>query len=301
MLQGFPEGALLVAEPPAATADDISLLTDNTSVASGAIGKRQLRVFGPKSQAHAKENAEEEGALPTDQSRGRSNHRGSKKRGITESESRTPLAGAMGAGSHKRIRADTRSNTVNEMGESVSQGVIHVQHPKAKTKTPTGLSLKAVSSSANLLTARSGAVNAAGSCPRCVREGKTCMRARGKTGLLLVCTACRRLKKKCELDVNQPTMQRGKSGVRGDPHLRSSERVKARKMSTRRMGTSVLQRTPPRVVMSYVSVPQLPISAPESTTVKLRSVKRKMSSMEGVIDLLHREMETLRTIIDASS
>jgi hypothetical protein len=54
-------------------------------------------------------------------------------------------------------------------------------------------------------------------------------------------------------------------------------------------------------VMSHVSVPQLSISAPESTAVKLNSVKRKMSSMESVIDLLHREMETLRTIIDASS
>lgn len=53
--------------------------------------------------------------------------------------------------------------------------------------------------------------------------------------------------------------------------------------------------------MSYVSVPRLPTPAPESPTVNLRSVKRKMSSMEGVIDLLHREMETLRTIIDASS
>jgi hypothetical protein len=53
--------------------------------------------------------------------------------------------------------------------------------------------------------------------------------------------------------------------------------------------------------MSHVSVPQLSISAPESTAVKLNSVKRKMSSMESVIDLLHREMETLRTIIDASS
>jgi hypothetical protein len=54
-------------------------------------------------------------------------------------------------------------------------------------------------------------------------------------------------------------------------------------------------------VMNYVSVPRLPSSAPESSVVKLRSVKRKMSSMEGVIDLLHREMETLRTIIDASN
>lgn len=54
-------------------------------------------------------------------------------------------------------------------------------------------------------------------------------------------------------------------------------------------------------VMSYVSVPQLPISAPDSKTVKLSNVKRKMSSMEGVIDLLHREIQTLRTIIDASN
>jgi hypothetical protein len=54
-------------------------------------------------------------------------------------------------------------------------------------------------------------------------------------------------------------------------------------------------------VMSYVSVPRLPTPAPESPAVNLRNVKRKMSSMEGVIDLLHREMETLRTIIDASS
>jgi hypothetical protein len=53
--------------------------------------------------------------------------------------------------------------------------------------------------------------------------------------------------------------------------------------------------------MSYVSVPRLPISDPESPVVKLRSVKRKMSSMEGVIDLLHREMETLRMLIDASN
>lgn len=53
--------------------------------------------------------------------------------------------------------------------------------------------------------------------------------------------------------------------------------------------------------MSYVSVPQLPISAPDSKTVKLSNVKRKMSSMEGVIDLLHREIQTLRTIIDASN
>lgn len=300
-LQAFSEGPLLLAEPPTATADDIPLLTDNTSVVSGAISKRQLRVFGPKSQAHAKENAEEEGVLPIDQSRGQSNHRGSKKRGISESESQTPLAGATGGASHKRICADTRSNTVNQMGEGVSKGVIYVQHPGAKTKTSTGLSLKAAGSSANLLTARPGAVSLAGPCPRCVREGTTCMRARGKTGLLLVCTACKQLKKKCELDVNQPTRQRGKLGVRGGPQPRSSERVKARKMSTRRMGTSVVQRRPPRVVMSYVSVPQLPISAPESTTVKLRSMKRKMSSMEGVIDLLHREMETLRTIIDASS
>ncbi|KAG1819760.1 uncharacterized protein BJ212DRAFT_1342858 [Suillus subaureus] len=303
MLQAFPEGAILVAEPPAATADDIPLLTDNASVASGAIDKRQLRVFGPKSQAHAKENADEDGALPTDQSRGRSNHRVSKKRGINESESRTPLAGAMRGGSYKRICADTRSNTVNKMGEGASKGVIYVQHPEAKTKTPTGLSLKAAGSSANPLTARSGAVSVAGPCPRCVREGKTCMRARGKTGLLLVCTACKRLKKKCELDVNQPTRQRRKSGVQGSPHPRLSERIKARKMkmSIRRMGTSVVQRRPPRVVMSYVSVPQLPIPAPESTIVQLRSVKRKMSSMEGVIDLLHREMETLRTILDTAN
>jgi len=67
------------------------------------------------------------------------------------------------------------------------------------------------------------------------------------------------------------------------------------------MGTSVVQRKQPRVVMSYVSVPQLPISAPDSKTVKLSNVKRKMSSMEGVIDLLHREIQTLRTIIDASN
>ncbi|KIK47720.1 hypothetical protein CY34DRAFT_192077 [Suillus luteus UH-Slu-Lm8-n1] len=300
ILQALPEGALLIADPPATSADDVHSLIVNTSVASSASGERRLRVFGPKSQAHAKENAEEE-ALPTDHTRGRSSHRGSKKRDISESGSRPPLAGAMGGGSHKRVRADTVSNTVNKMGKGVSKGVIYVQHPEAKTKTPAASSLKVVDSSANPLAERSGAVSAAGPCPRCAREGKTCMRARGKTGLLLVCTACKQLKKRCELGVNKPGRQRGKPGVRGGLHFRSSERVKARKMSTRRMGTSVVQRRPPRVVMSYVSVPQLPTPAPESPAVNLRSVKRKMSSMEGVIDLLHREMETLRTIIDASS
>lgn len=298
MLQALPEGALLVADPPDATADDSPSLADDALVTSSATGKRQPRIFGPKSQAHAKENAEEV-APPTDQSRGRSTRRGSKKRGIDESESRTPLTEVMGGGSHKRICADTRSSTVNNTDESVSKGVIYVKHPEAKT--PTSLSSKVAGNSADPLTARSGAVGAAGSCPRCAREGKTCMRARGKTGLLLVCTACKRLKKRCELDVDKPTRQRGKLAVQGDLHIRSSERVKARKMFTRRRGTSVVQPRSPRVVMSHVSVPQLSISAPESTAVKLNSVKRKMSSMESVIDLLHREMETLRTIIDASS
>ncbi|KAG2348334.1 hypothetical protein BDR05DRAFT_512672 [Suillus weaverae] len=116
MSQALPEGPLLVADPPAMTADDIPLLVYNTSMA-GAGGKRQLRVFGPKSQAHAKENAEdaeEEEALPTDQSRDRSNYQ------------------AMGGGSHKRICEGTRSNTVKMMGEGVSEGVIYVQHPEAK-------------------------------------------------------------------------------------------------------------------------------------------------------------------------
>lgn len=132
MLQALPEGALLIADPPATTDDDVPLLADNPSVASGAIGERQRRVFGPKSQAHAKENAEEEGALPTDHTRGRSNHRGSKKRGNSESGSRPPLTGVMGGGSHKRVRADTKSDTVKKMGEGMSKGVIYVQHPEAK-------------------------------------------------------------------------------------------------------------------------------------------------------------------------
>ncbi|KAG1768951.1 hypothetical protein EDD22DRAFT_870106 [Suillus occidentalis] len=264
MLQAIPEGALLIADPPATSADDVPSLTDNTSVASNASGERRLRVFGPKSQAHVKENAEEE-ALHTDHTRGRSIR-------IT-----TPACRGCGG------------------------WVAQTNGKGFQTKTPTASSLKAVDSSANPLAERSGAVSAAGPCPRCAREGKTCMRARGKTGLLLVCTACKQLKKRCELGVNKPGRQRGKSGVRGGLHYRSSERVKARKMSTRRMGTSVVQRRPPRVVMSYVSVPRLPTPAPESPAVNLRNVKRKMSSMEGVIDLLHREMETLRTIIDASS
>ncbi|KAG1778413.1 hypothetical protein EV702DRAFT_179911 [Suillus placidus] len=135
MSQALPEGPLLVADPPAMTADEIPLLVYNTSVASGAGGKRQLRVFGPKSQAHVKENAEdaeEEEVLPTDQSRGRSNSRGSKKRGTSESESRTPLTEVMGGGSHKRICAGTRSNAVRMMGEGVSESVIYVQRPEAK-------------------------------------------------------------------------------------------------------------------------------------------------------------------------
>lgn len=131
MLQALPEGALLIADPPATSADNVPSLTDNTSVASSASGERRLRVFGPKSQAHAKENAEEE-AVPTDHTRGRSSHRGSKKRDISESGSRPPLAGAVGDGSHKRVRADTMSNTVNKMGKGVSKGVIYVQHPEAK-------------------------------------------------------------------------------------------------------------------------------------------------------------------------
>ncbi|KAG1899992.1 uncharacterized protein F5891DRAFT_1173344 [Suillus fuscotomentosus] len=297
MLQALPEGVLLLADPPTA-ADDVPLITDNTSVASSAVSERRLRAFGPKSQSRADENDEEEETLSTDQSKGLSNHRGSKKRG---SESQTSLAGGMRDGAHKRICADTKSNTVTKMGERVSKGVIYVQHPGAKTKTPTALSLKANDNSANTLTTRPGTVSATDPCPRCAREGKICRRARGKTGLLLVCTACKQLKKKCELDVNQLTKQRGKSGFRGGLHSRSSERVKARKMSTRRMGTSVVQRKQPRVVMSYVSVPQLPISAPDSTTVRLSNVKRKMSSMESVIDLLHHEIQTLRTIIDASN
>lgn len=297
MLQALPEGVLLLADPPTA-AGDVPLIADNTSVASSTVSERRLRAFGPKSQSRADENDEEEETLSTDQSKGLSNHRGSKKRG---SESQIPLAGGMRDGAHKRICADTKSNTVTKMGERVSKGVIYVQHPGAKTKTSTALSLKANGNSANALTTRPGTVSATDPCPRCAREGKICMRARGKTGLLLVCTACKQLKKKCELDVNQPTKKRGKSGFRGGLHSRSSERVKARKMSTRRMGTSVVQRKQPRVVMSYVSVPQLPISAPDSTTVRLSNVKRKMSSMESVIDLLHHEIQTLRTIIDASN
>ncbi|KAG1725860.1 hypothetical protein EDB19DRAFT_254142 [Suillus lakei] len=301
MLQARLEAALPFADLPAATADAIPLLADNASVFSRAVYKYQQRAFGPKSQIHAKENVNEGGALPADVSRGRTNHRGVKKRGISESESRTPLAGDMGNGSHKRICADARSNTVNKMGEGVSKGVIYMQHPEAKPKTPAGSSLKAAGSSINPLAGRSGAAGAASPCPRCAREGKACMRAKGKTGLLLVCVACKQLKKKCELDINQPTGQRRRSGVRGGSHSRSPERAKARSMITRRMSTSVVQRRPLRVVMSYVSVPRLPISAPECTAVKLKSVERKMDSMEGVIDLLHREMETLRMIIDASS
>ncbi|KAG1868898.1 hypothetical protein C8R48DRAFT_671455 [Suillus tomentosus] len=239
MLQALPEGVLLLADPPTA-ADDIPLIADNTSVASSAVSERRLRAFGPKSQSRADENDEEEETLSTDQSKGLSNHRGSKKRG---SESQTSLAGGMRDGTHKRICADTKSNTVTKMGERVSKGVIYVQHPGAKTAS----SLKANGNSANTLTTRPSTVSATDPCPRCAREGKICMRARGKTGLLLVCTACKQLKKKCELDVNQPTKKRGKSGFRGGLHSRSSERVKARKMSTRRMGTSVVQRKQPRV------------------------------------------------------
>ncbi|KAG2132865.1 uncharacterized protein EDB93DRAFT_1175700 [Suillus bovinus] len=301
MLQALPEGPLLLADPPIATADDVSLLSGNASVASSAVSERQLRVFGPKSQAHAKENVEEEGALPTDQSMDRSNHRVSKKRGINESEPSTLLTGGVKDGSHKRICANNKSNTVNKMGGGVSKGVMYVQHPEAKTKAPTGLSSKAVGSSASALTTRSRTLSATDPCHRCAREGKICMRATGKTGLLLVCTACKQLKKKCELDIKQPTRQRGKSDVRGGPHYRLSERVKARKMTTRRMGTSVVQRRPHRVVMSYVSVPQLAISAPNPATVELGSVKKKMNNMEGVINLLHREIQTLRTLIDASN
>ncbi|KAG2139027.1 hypothetical protein DEU56DRAFT_332026 [Suillus clintonianus] len=301
MLHVRQEGGLPVADPPAATAGTVSPLANNASVASGTAGNRRLHVFGPKSQAHAKENVMD---VPTDVSRGRSNHRGSKKRGISESESRTPLARGMGGGSRKRICADVTSNTVNKMREGVPKGVIFVQHPGAKTKTPASASKAA--DSASPLADPSGAVSTVDPCPRCAREGRTCIRATGKTGLLLVCTECKRSKVKCELDVNQPTRQGKKSGVRGKPHSRSVQRARTRSTSSRhqspskcRTSTLAMQRKPSRVVMSYVSVPRLPISAPESTAVKLRSMERKMSGLEDVIDLLHREMETLRTMIDA--
>lgn len=128
MLQALPEGVLLLADPPTA-ADDVPLIADNTSVASSAVSERRLRAFGPKSQSHADENDEEEETLSTDQSKGLSNHRGSKKRG---SESQNPLAGGVRDGAHKRICADTKSNTANKTGEGVSKGVIYVQHPGAK-------------------------------------------------------------------------------------------------------------------------------------------------------------------------
>jgi hypothetical protein len=128
MLQALPEGVLLLADPPTA-ADDVPLIADNTSVASSAVSERRLRVFGPKSQSHADENDEEEETLPTDQSKGLSNHRESKKRG---SESQTSLAGGMRDGAHRRICADAKSNTVNKTEEGVSKGVIYVQHPGAK-------------------------------------------------------------------------------------------------------------------------------------------------------------------------
>ncbi|KAG1736892.1 uncharacterized protein EDB91DRAFT_495974 [Suillus paluster] len=342
MLQAPPDVARPIADPPAVTPDAVLPPINNAvSAAFGAVGKRQPHVFAHMSQAHAKGMAKDVGAPPVEEARGRPEHWESKKRGTSESESRPLLAED---GSHKRIRANERSNTVIEMVEDVPKGVACAQHPETNSDSPAGSS-KAAGISANPLAGPSGAVGAIGPCPRCARERKTCIRGIGKTGPRLVCTECRRLKVRCQLFGNQPSRQRArgeprspsqvragykstrhrspsrhrrspsvddrlraKSGVRGEPRSRSPERARARSTSARRRSlsprgesTSVVRRRP-LTVMSYVLVPRLEIGrAPESPAAKLRSMERKMSNMEDTIKFLHREVETLRTIVEASS
>ncbi|OJA08234.1 hypothetical protein AZE42_09022 [Rhizopogon vesiculosus] len=213
-------------------------------------------------------------------------------KGKTKVEPPTHNATARGRPLHRWFKRISKSQTPS--GESTSEGTPS-RSPERKSDSSVKMELDANTIPVAGLSEPPGT----GPCPRCVRLGKICVRAIGKTGPLSVCIECKRIKMKCQ-DGDQRSRQRAaaRSGVRGEP--RSPSPVRARSRSVRRQSSSQSSKSPsvvkqrsPRVVMSHVLLPKPQPNAPQRQVpplvdvpqtnweaMQLRNMEDRMRGME---------------------